>query len=93
MKCLYQPPRRLSFEGGESPIPPPLLYLYWSGWMSVEGGLELDLSGHSSQEKPAENFRKLTDEINSWKTKIDSNLATQKLNLAFPPISAPEEWQ
>jgi hypothetical protein len=80
---------RLTFEKAEPPIPPPLLGQYWSGWLAVEANIELLFPKDLSQEKASENFRKVADEINQWKAKIDGNLALQKLNIVFPPISEP----
>jgi hypothetical protein len=69
--------------------PPQLLWQYWSGRLAVETNLEFRLSKDLSQGKADENFRKLADEINHWKTKIDGNLALQKLNIVFPTSSEP----
>ena len=73
--------------------PPQLLWQYWSGWLAVETNLEFRLSKDLSEGKADENFRKLADEINHWKMKIDGNLALQKLNIVFPAISEPEDKQ
>jgi len=83
----YQSQPHLTFEEAEQPVPPQLLWQYWSGWLAVEGYLEFQLSKDLSQEKAGENFQKVADEINQWKKKIDGNLALQKLNIVFPPVS------
>ena len=62
----------------------PLFWQYWSGWLQVESNIELRLPKELSQEKAGENFRKVADQINRWKTNIDGNLALQKLNVVFP---------
>ena len=46
-----------------------------------------------SPEIAGEYFRKVADEINQWKKKIDGNLALQKLNVVFPPISESGDGQ
>jgi hypothetical protein len=46
-----------------------------------------------SQEKPSATLRKVADMINGWKTKIVGNIALQKLNVVFPPISASGDGQ
>ena len=70
---------------------PPLLWQYWSGWLQVESTIEFHFPKDLSQGKASENFRRVADEINQWKTKIDGNLALQKLNIAFPAISESSE--
>jgi hypothetical protein len=65
----------------------PLFWQYWSGWLQVERNLELHFPKELGQEKASDNFREVADEINQWKKKIDGNLALQKLNVVFPPIS------
>jgi hypothetical protein len=83
----YRAQSNLTFEGAVPPVPPPVLEQYWSGWLSVDTNLEFQLSRYFTHENAGESFRKLADEINQWKTKIDGNLALQKLNVAFPVIS------
>jgi hypothetical protein len=83
----YLSQQHLTFEGAVSPVPPPSLEQYWSGWLLVEMNLESQLSRYLTQEKAGESFRKFADEINQWKAKIDGNLALQKLNIDFPAIS------
>lgn len=72
---------------------PPLSWQYWSGWLQVERNLELNFPKDLSPEIAGEYFRKVADEINQWKKKIDGNLALQKLNVVFPPISESGDGQ
>ena len=72
---------------------PPLLWQYWSGWLRVEKHIEFHFPKDLSREKARENLRKIADEINQWKNKIDGNLALQKLNVTFPAISESEDRQ
>lgn len=83
----YQSQPHLTFEEAVLPVPPQMLWQYWSGWLSVETNLEFQLSKYLTQEKAGEKFRKVADEINQWKAKIDGNLALQKLNVVFPAIT------
>jgi len=66
---------------------PQPLWLYWSGRIQVERTVEVTLPKDLSQEKAAQSFREVADLINQWKKKIDGNLALQKLNGMFPPVS------
>jgi hypothetical protein len=83
----YQP--RLMLEKDESALPQALLWLYWSGRAQVDSDLELRfnslIKGSSDVKTASEALRKIADEIDQWKTKIDSNPAQQKLNIDFPP--------
>jgi hypothetical protein len=85
----YRPRRML--EKDESALPQALLWLYWSGRVQVDTNLELRLNGFikgsSGVKTASEALRKIADEIDQWKTKIDSNPAQQKLDTAFPPLT------
>lgn len=63
------------------------LWEYWSSQATVEGDIELLFPKDLSLEKPSETLRKIANMMTSWKIKIDSNLALQKLNAVFPPIT------
>jgi len=91
VRTKYKSHPHLTFDKAEQPIPPPLLWQYWSGWLVAEGNLEFHLSKYLNQENAVESFRKIADEINHWKTRIDGNLALRKLNTVFPAISASED--
>jgi hypothetical protein len=67
------------------------LWEYWSSQATVERDIELLFPKDLSREKPSETLRKVANMMNVWKTKIDSNLALQKLNTIFPPISESSE--
>jgi hypothetical protein len=67
------------------------LWEYWSSQATVERDIELLFPKDLSREKPSETLRKVANMMNAWKTKIDSNLALQKLNTIFPPISESSE--
>jgi hypothetical protein len=64
-----------------------LLWHYWASWANVELILEPALTNDLKRQTPSDAVRRITDEINEWKKKIDGNLALQKLNMVFPPIS------
>jgi len=89
----YQP--RLMLEKDESVLPQALLWLYWSGRVQVDTNLELRLNGFikgsSGVKTASEALRKIADEIDQWKTKIDSNPAQQKLDTAFPQLTGSED--
>ena len=70
-----------------------LLWEYWASWTTVERDIELRFPKDLSQEKPSATLRKVADMINGWKTKIVGNIALQKLNVVFPPISASGDGQ
>lgn len=89
----YRSQIALSFERVESPVPPEPMWMYWSGWLAVEWQFDFQLSRQLSQERAAEKLRKITDEINQWKTRVDGNLALQKLDKVFPAISESADWQ
>ena len=72
------------------PSAPPL-WEYWASWATVEGDIELRFPKDFGQEKPSATLRKVTDMINEWKTKIDGNIALQKLNVVIPAISESED--
>ncbi len=67
------------------------LWEYWSSQATVEGDIELLFPKDLSLEKPSETLRKIANMMTSWKIKIDSNLALQKLNAVFPPITESSE--
>jgi hypothetical protein len=66
---------------------------YWESWLTVERDIESRFPNDLGQEKPSATLRKVADMINGWKTKIDGNIALQKLNAVFPAISESSESQ
>ncbi len=91
----YQP--RLVLEKDESAMAQALLWQYWSGRVAVDADLELRfnglINGSSAVKTASEALRKIADEIDQWKTKIDGNPAQQKLNTVFPPLTGSEDKQ
>jgi hypothetical protein len=67
------------------------LWEYWASWVTVERDIELRFPKDLGQEKPSATLRRVADMINGWKTKIDGNIALQKLNIVFPAISGSSE--
>jgi hypothetical protein len=63
------------------------LWEYWESWLNVERTIESRCPNDLGQEKPSATLRKVADMINGWKTKIDGNIALQKLNAVFPAVS------
>jgi hypothetical protein len=68
------------------------LWEYWASWATVEADLKPNSPKALSQEEPSATLRKLADKIDGWKTRIDGNIALQKLNEVFPAISESENW-
>jgi hypothetical protein len=67
------------------------LWEYWANWVTVDRNIELRFPKDLAQEKPSATLRRVADMINGWKTKIDGNIALQKLNIVFPAISESSE--
>jgi hypothetical protein len=63
------------------------LWEYWESWLNVERTIESRCPNDLGQEKPSATLRRVADMINGWKTKIDGNIALQKLNAVFPAAS------
>ena len=69
----------------DSPTQP--LREYWIGRHQVDENIRQQLTHRQSTKPARDRFHVVALDVDDWKKKVDSDLALQKLNSIFPPIS------